>query len=204
MFVIGLAGGSGSGKSIVSNVFREAGYFIYDTDKIYHEMTSVKSDCTLALADAFGDDILFPNGSLDRRRLADIVFNETCDASEARHMLNRIAHSHVSAAFRKYLDGQTDGVVVLDAPLLFEAGMEKMCDITVAVIADRLTRIERIMMRDGITRSQAERRIAAQKTDDEFRILCDYCLVNNGTPDELISETNDLINIINKRINDHE
>ncbi len=204
MFVIGLTGGSGSGKGIVSSVFESAGYLIFDCDAVYHELTSEKTPCTLALADAFGERILTDNGALDRRAMAEIVFAQTEEARSARNTLNRIAHAHVRQAFSLFLSENPEDVIVMDAPLLFEAGMENMCDITVAVIAPEKTRVKRIMMRDNISEAAALQRIESQLTDNEFAARCDMTIENNGTLRQLKATTRKLIKKINARIDNHE
>ncbi len=200
MLIVGLVGGSGSGKSMVGDIFHSAGYIVYDTDAVYHAMTSERSDCTAALADAFGDDILNEDGSLNRRILSDIVFAPGKAAEDARHLLNRIAHSHVRHAFELFLATQEeDAKIILDAPLLFEAGMDAICDVTLALTAPREARICRIMERDALTREAAERRIDSQMTDDALVLKCDLHIENDGLLSTLKNKTEKIIEIIHER-----
>jgi dephospho-CoA kinase len=186
MVIIGLAGGSGSGKSLVTELFSELGFFGIDTDLVYREITSSPSECLKALSKEFGADILSPSGALDRRKLAEAVF-----MSEGREQkllkLNGITHKYILDEVRKIISSLDTGYrgAVVDAPLLFESGFDRECDATVSVIADRELRIRRILLRDGVSEEEARRRIASQKSDGELRRLSDYIIVNNGNRDEL-------------------
>ena len=182
MKVIGLCGGSGSGKGSVSLVFADCGIPFIDTDCVYREMTSRDSECLRELSVAFGDNIVKSDGSLDRRKLSELVFSGN-DANSRRKLLNSIAHRHILAETRRRIKAFFDDgarAVVVDAPLLFESGFDKECDFIVAVVADREVRIKRIMRRDGIERSAAIARIASQLTDDELIKRADAVVKNNG------------------------
>ena len=182
MKVIGLCGGSGSGKGAVSLIFSECGIPFIDTDRVYREMTSGDSECLRELRASFGDGIVASDGSLDRRRLAELVFSGD-DANARRALLNSIAHKHILDETRRRIKtffARGARTVVVDAPLLFESGFDKECDFIVAVIADREVRIERIMRRDGIDRSAATARIASQLSDGELIKRADAVIENNG------------------------
>ncbi len=204
MWIIGLVGGSGSGKGVVGRIFEQCGYLIYDTDAVYHEMTSHKSDCTLALSQAFGDEILNEDGSLDRRALAARVFASGETAVQERVLLNQITHRYVKQAFDAFLLSHPHDKIVLDAPLLFEAGMDMLCHFTLAVLAPIEARIERIMKRDNISRQSAVARINSQISDEELTVKCDFHIVNDGTLAQLYEKTNTILKLLNERIEDHE
>ena len=192
--VIGLCGGSGSGKGAVCSILAKFGYLTVDTDKVYRTLTDKKTKCLEALVSEFGNAILNENGTLDRRKLAGIVF---LDADKLKK-LNFIAHKFVLDEVRAIILGaEGDGFsgVIVDAPLLFESGFDAECDFVVAVVADRQIRIQRIIDRDGITEEEAIRRIDSQKTDSELRALVDFVVENNGNLEELNCE---LIKLLNK------
>lgn len=179
MKIIGLCGGSGSGKGTVCSIFRSLGVPSIDTDEVYHELTIHSSDCTRALASELGEDILFADGSLNRRALAGVVFSD----ETKRLVLNRIAHKFVLEECRKrILDFENNGfsAVIVDAPLLFESGFDKECDLLVCVVADELLRIGRITTRDSISAQQAKARIASQLEDDYLISRCDFVINNNS------------------------
>ena len=186
MLTIGLCGGSGSGKGAACETFLALGIPTIDTDAIYHQLTSGPSDCLRELTAEFGEGII-TNGALNRRKLADIVFAP--DASPELHKrLNSIAHRHILARAREISDKyrrEGKSAVVIDAPLLFESGLDAECDVTLAVVADLDKRIERIMARDGITKIEAVRRIRNQLPDDYLISRVDYVITNNGGIDEL-------------------
>ncbi len=185
MLVIGLTGPTGAGKGEISRIFAAYGVPVIDADAIYHTLLIPPSECLNELVYNFGHGILTAGGALDRGALADIVFSNP----ELLDQLNTITHRYVMTAIRKKLDElRRDEVraVVLDAPQLFEAGANKDCNIIVAVLAERETRMERIISRDGIDREAALRRIASQKSDDFFRTHADYIIENNGNIDYVI------------------
>lgn len=179
MKIIGLCGGSGSGKGAVGQIFSENGYFTIDTDKVYRDITDNASPCLDALVCEFGGDILNSFGTLNRKALADIVFS---DKTKLRR-LNAITHKFVLRRVRDIIaDLPPDKYigVVVDAPLLYESGFDKECDYVVAVIADTEIRINRIVLRDAIEREAAYKRFNSQTSDDHISALADFVIENNG------------------------
>lgn len=185
MKIIGICGGSGSGKTAVSELLEKYGVYRIDADQIYHDMTSRETPCLLALVAEFGDGIVGADGALDRRKLADIVFSN--GASDKRARLNEISHQYVLEEMRARIAKAAGSfqAVLVDVPLLFESRFDKECDVVVGVIAEREIRIARICARDGLERSAAERRIAAQTSDSFICSHSDYIIRNNGTRREL-------------------
>ena len=182
MRVIGLCGGSGSGKGVVARLLSEYGFAHIDTDKIYHDITDKPSPCLDELVDVFGKKILNLAGGLDRPSLAEIVFNSQ-NKDEFRKQLNEIAHRHVLFTVRKLLPTLKSAgykAALVDAPLLFESCFDKECDLILAVIAPREVRIKRICERDGISPDAAERRIASQLSDEFLLSRADFCLTNDS------------------------
>jgi len=191
MTVIGLAGGSGSGKSTVAGLFSSYGILPVNADEIYHALTTRNTECLYELVCEFGQGILKPDGTLDRRALSDIVFNDR----DKLQRLNTISHFHVLNEIRRIINDErekgTCGVLV-DAPLLFESGFDRECDVLVGVIADEPTRIARITARDGISVNSAKKRIDAQLSDAYVSSRVDYLIVNNGTEADLIEKVAEL------------
>ena len=180
--VIGLCGGSGSGKGTVCAVLLERGIPTIDTDAVYRELTASDSECMQELVAEFGEGVAFGDGSLNRPLLRDIVFSGD-GASQRLSRLNEITHRHILGEARRriaeYARGGTAAVTV-DAPVLYESGFDRECDAVVAVLADREVRIQRIVARDGISREAAQRRIDSQISDEELRRRADYIIVNDG------------------------
>ena len=201
MLVIGLCGGSGSGKTTVAKEFIDFGIPCINADEVYRELLYPKSPLIEKLRRAFGDEVICVDGSLNRKALAARVFYGNGDVSDL-HMLNKITHSAVIHEAKKRIEKYRKAgklAVVFDAPLLFESKFNQKCDVIVSVIADKDIRIDRIMERDGIGREAAEGRIAAQLSDEFLKSNSDYVIVNNGTVRELSEKSLAVVKNIFKR-----
>ncbi len=176
MIIIGITGPSGSGKGVVSEIlFENYGFDVIDADMVYHRLVSSPSECLFEIKDAFGDGVI-KEDALDRPVLASLVFG---DGNEQKlELLNNITHKYVVKEIKRIIE--EDGRYVIDAPLLIEAGLSDICDLTVAVIADKETRIKRIALRDGISVEDASRRISSQKNDDFYIENTDRMMLNDG------------------------
>ena len=183
MKLIGLCGMSGSGKTLVGSLFATEGFLHVDCDKLVHERVYAREDVRAALAKAFGADVV-AGGVVRSREIGRIVFADP----EKLQMLNDLLRPFIRAELFSYLAEHKSDTALLDAPTLFEAGIDKDCTFVVALIAPRMTCIERIMSRDGITREQAEARLSRQKDETFLRAHCDYVLVNDGNIVKLTKE----------------
>lgn len=195
MIVLGLAGGSGSGKTTVSSLFAKHGIIPVNTDEIYHDLTSSQTMCLSSIVEEFGHTVLNKSGTLDRKALGAIVFSDP----EKLGRLNTISHYYVLCAVRDIIsDAQARGYfgVIVDAPLLFESGFDRECDAIVAVVASKEKRVERITARDGISAADANRRIANQLPDEFLSSKADYIITNNSTTKELAKQVEDVVNSI--------
>ncbi len=187
MIVIGVAGGIASGKSTVARVFEELGARVLDADAIGHEL--LRTDRLRGrIREAFGEDVLTPEGDVDRRALGRLVFGD----DQARQRLNRLVRPAIRGEIRRRIAGMRgegyDGTVVVDAPLLVDTGPTDLADRVVLVTAPASTRKERIIRRSGLSEEEAEQRIAAQVPDEKQARWADYVLENSGTQDELTAE----------------
>lgn len=190
LIVIGITGGSGSGKSVCTDFFRGKGAAVFDADARYHQMTNHPSVCTAAIARHFGKVVLQADGALDRKKLSELVMGTSKTTEEKRRALNRISHAYLSDACLEQLRAwKSIGVTmaVVDAPLLFEADWQKFCDVTIAVLAPEALRLARIMERDGIPREQAETRLLSQPPDSFYRDRADFVVQNDGSRDKVFS-----------------
>ena len=170
--VIGLTGPTGAGKSTVAQAMLERGCALVDCDRVAREVTDSCEPCLRELSQEFGDDIL-RDGRLDRRLLASRAFS----SPEKSLRLNEITHPWICRkSVEKIESFRQAGVpaVLLDAPLLFEARMEGICDFVVAVTAPARVRLERILARDGISRELALSRIRAQHSARYYRQRSDF------------------------------
>lgn len=192
--LIGLCGRSGVGKGYVCALFAAHGIPSVDTDAVYRAMTApapVLSPCMKELAAEFGASVVLPDHSLDRAAMRRIVFAE--DGTSARRRLNEITHAHIlRETNRLAADYAAAGfpLVIIDAPLLFESGFDRMCRFRVCVTASAETSVARIMRRDAISREAAEARLAAQIPEEELVHRCEYRIeneVNSNTLDTQVA-----------------
>lgn len=182
--VIGLTGPTGAGKSTVAAVWRQMGLPVIDCDALARQVTQPDSPCLSALAETFGGDIRRADGSLDRALLAQRAFADP----DATARLNAITHPAILALIRQRLEDAADagyGTAVLDAPTLFEAGADALCDTVVAVLAPAEQRLARIRARDGLSPEQAQRRMAAQPPDGFYTRPGVQVLDNAGSEETL-------------------
>lgn len=180
--IIGLTGRSGSGKGYVCDRFLSFGIPSIDTDRVYRDITAadeVMRPCTAELCAAFGKQIVSADNSLDRKVLAEAVFTDSSKLA----LLNSITHKYILGEVRARISAlEASGIraVIVDAPVLFESGFDRECDVTVAVRADEDKRVARIVGRDGISEDGARRRLASQAKDDELCARVDFTIENNG------------------------
>lgn len=179
--ILGITGGTGCGKTTLLEAVRKQGGITLDCDAIYHELLETDVPMLCRLQKAFPD--CFADGRLVRKRLGERVFSDPAALS----LLNGITHAAVRQEVLRQLE-RKPALAAIDAIALLESGLGKLCDVTVAVVAPREERIRRLMARDGISRSYAERRIDAQHPESWFREHCDYVLENSGTAPEFFQK----------------
>lgn len=185
--IIGITGGSGAGKSMVSKIFAEKGFSVVDADAIAKDIMNSDKILIRKIRDIFGNEFVDEEGRVDRKALGRLVFGD----NKKRLLLNSITHPAIIERIKS--EAFSGGNVIIDIPLLKGSGIEEICDLKIAVLADREIRIERIVKRDGIERETAEKRIASQLTDEEYIEITDVSIINNENCDELISQVNDII-----------
>jgi len=191
MLRIGLTGGIGAGKSALSSTFEKYGAVIVDGDVIAREVVQPGTEGLAALVEAFGDDILLPDGSLDRPALAAKAFRD----DEERQKLNGIVHPLVGNRRSEIIASVSeDAVVVEDIPLLVESGMAPLFPLVVIVYADVEVRLRRLIDQRGMAEDDARARIAAQASDEQRRAVADIWLDNSGSPEELVQRAHDVWN----------
>ncbi|MFI2433854.1 dephospho-CoA kinase [Streptomyces sp. NPDC018693] len=178
MLTVGLTGGIGAGKSEVSRLLVACGAVLIDADRIAREVVAPGTDGLAAVVEAFGTDVLAPDGSLDRPRLGSIVFADP----EKLALLNSIVHPLVGARSRALEEAAPeDAVVVHDVPLLTENGLAPLYDVVVVVDADPATQLDRLVRLRGMSEEDARARMAAQATREERRKIADI-LIDNDVP----------------------
>jgi dephospho-CoA kinase len=186
--LIGLTGGIGSGKSTVAGFLRELGATVIDADEATRAVQAPGSEGLRRIVEAFGREILTPDGPLDRSRLAAIVFSDP----EARHRLNEIVHPLVRQWMvdrQQEAARRGDALVVLDVPLLFETRGVQGLDAVVLVYAPEELQLKRLMEERGMDEEAARARLAAQMPIEEKRRLASHVIINTGTLEDLRTET---------------
>lgn len=178
---VGLSGGIGSGKSTVAKIFSDLGAVVIDADAISREVLEpgqIGYENTIL---TFGESVLSESGSIDRKKLAEIVFQNPAELAK----LEAIIHPAVIAKVAQIRDSlPATSVVVYDTPLLVEKGLESQFDKVIIVLADELSRKDRLVLR-GLEMPDIEGRISNQATDAQRARVADYIIYNNGTLSEL-------------------
>ncbi len=173
--VIGITGGSGCGKSYVSNLLRRRGIPVIDADKTAHEVMAAGTPCCREVIDFFGGEIE-ENGGINRGKLGKIVFSDPGMLKK----LDEISHKYILAGIENKIEKEDAEMVFVDGATLIESGMT--CDVMIGVIADFSARKKRIILRDGISEETARMRIQAQPSEDFYRKNCDFIIYNDGRP----------------------
>ena len=189
--VIGLTGGIGSGKSIVSKFLAELGAVIIDADKIGHEVYRPDTDTWRQLVKTFGSGILAPDNTIDRKKLGVIVFGNRQELQR----LNAIIHPQITAEIKKQIAEyrrRSVKVIILDAPVLLEANAENLVDEVWVVVADEGNVIKRAVARTGLTEQQIRHRIRLQLQNAERTKNARVVINNNGTPEDLRGKIQEL------------
>lgn len=182
MKIIGLTGSSGAGKDTVCDII-EKNYEveIVDADKIAKQLSKKGTMYLNSIVENFGTGIINKNGELNRKKLANIIFED----ESKREELNKLTFIYVVDAIQKKINTIKKKIIIVNAPLLFESNLNTICDFVIAVVSDRKTQIERIINRDGITKEEAEKRLDAQNTNEFFEENADYIIKNNNSIEDL-------------------
>lgn len=178
MFVIGLTGGLGAGKSTVATLFARQGAVVIDADKLAHKALQPKGGCFNVVIRRFGPAIL-SGGKIDRRKLADIVFKNKTQLKKLERILHPFVRKQIVHQLKNLKRKKGRVVAVLDVPLLMESGFHKLCDINIVVWAKQSQQVERASRKLGISRREAGRRIKCQLPLKSKLLLADYTINNS-------------------------
>ena len=182
MRVLGLTGGIGSGKSMVTQMFAQLGAAVIDADQLAREVVEPGQPALREIAAAFGPDVLLPDGRLDRPKLAGIIFADPAE----RAKLDAITHPRIRARMDAEVKARRSGpgVLIVDIPLLYENDRSNSVERVIVVWVDPQTQLRRIRQRDGLSAQAANQRIAAQMPLDSKRARADHVIDNSGSRED--------------------
>ncbi len=203
MEVIGLTGGIGTGKSTAAEYLKNRGFVHIDADEISRNITADGSDILPVLNEIFGPKgpcgkrglkIIDDDGSLDRKALASLVFTDEKRRQRLNDLMFKAIIAEIDKQIAYYKSAGDSGIkgLLLDAPLLFEAGLDSRCDRTVVIVADEDVRIERVCRRDGATAEEVRDRINSQMSDKDKIKRADYVIDNSEGLEELMESLDEV------------
>lgn len=204
--VVGLTGGIGTGKSTAAEYLKSKGFAHIDADQIGRDITADGSPMLPVLNSIFGPvgefgvegiDILRENGSLDRKALASIVFTDMDKKLKLDEVMFKAIIAETERLMEVYSHEDPVGILI-DAPLLFEAGLDKKCDLILLIVADMDVRIHRVCARDGATEQEVRNRINSQMSDEEKIARSDVIVDNSGSLEQLQEQLEDFFSKFSK------
>lgn len=207
MKIIGLTGGIGSGKSTVTDYLIAKGFHVLDADKISREIVMPGSEMLIHLTSIFGEDILLEDGNLNRKKLGNIIFAD----ADKKKILDELMHTEILEIIHDSIlqlreenrhsagngidemKAAQNKVIFIDAPLLFETGLDKSVSKIWVIDVDDETRIKRIMERDGLNKEEILKRISTQMSRSEKNRRADILLDNTGDRETLYQQIDQLL-----------
>lgn len=186
--IIGLTGGIACGKSTVSRYLAQKGAQIVDADQIAHELSEPNGALYEAYQNHWGKQVLLADGTLNRRKVGQLAFANY----QEKNWLNHTAHPVIKEAIERKLSAIKSGVIILDVPLLFEAGWDKITDGNCVVFVIREIQLQRLIARNGYTRQEALNRINAQMPLNEKKRRADWLIDNSGSLEETYRQADTL------------
>ncbi len=188
MIKVAITGNIASGKSAVQKIIQEQGYKVLDSDLVGHELLDKIPEIKTLFNE---DDILNSDGKINREQLGKIVFGN----KDKKIELEQIIHPAIKDEIMKFFDlNKSETAVFVGIPLLFESNMRDIFDKAVLIYTDDVTRKKRLILRNNYTPEYADARMAAQMSQDEKKLLCDYIIYNNGTLSDLETQVKVFLN----------
>jgi dephospho-CoA kinase len=192
--IIGLTGGIASGKSESAKYFEELGAFCIDADAVAKELTCKGKPVLQEIAKVFGDDILSVEGALNRKKLADIIFSDVSSKLKVEEILHSRIISRINEIISKEVS-DTEAIVV-NAPLLFETGLDKVCNKIVTIKISYHIQVERLALRDDLSDDEIKKRIASQMPIEEKVKLSDFVVDNSGSKKDLKKQIENIYRLL--------
>ena len=198
MYLVGLTGQTGAGKTTVSRLFEAEGIAVINADTVARQVVERGTSCLQAMQRVFGDAILLPDGQMNRSAVAAMIFGD----APARERYQAIIYPYITRTIRQQaeqLAAQGSRIILLDAPTLFESGIDRFCSAVISVIAPKEIRKTRILSRDALTAVQAEQRMNAQHSEDFFREHSDAVIENNGSEAALEAAVRQIVRMLRQQ-----
>ena len=193
MKIVGVTGGIGSGKTTIINYIKSKGFTVYIADDAGRKVMQ-KPEIIQQINELFNNEVLLPDGMLDRSKIASCVFNN----NDLLQKLNNIVHPAVALDFEEFKkENASEKLIFKETAVLFESGSYKDCDATILITAPLEIRIKRVMQRDNITKKQVESRIKNQLSDDQKAALATYIVENIDLKHAFKSVDDIIIKILN-------
>ena len=198
LYIAGLTGQTGAGKTTVSALFAAEGIAVINADTVAREVVGKGTSCLEALRRVFGDGILLPDGQMNRKAVAALIFGNPA----ARQRYEAMIYPYITRTIRQQAEQLAEAgsrILLLDAPTLFESGMDRFCRAVISVIAPREIRKSRILQRDALTDVQAEQRMNAQHSEEFFRAHSDAVIENNGSEAALTEAVREIARMLRQQ-----
>ncbi|HAP67115.1 MAG TPA: dephospho-CoA kinase [Nitrospinae bacterium] len=199
MLLVGLTGGIAAGKSLVSEILRGLGAYIIDADKIARQVVEPEKPAWFEIVKFFGRDIINKDKTINRKRLGEIIFNDPVKKRKLEEIVHPKVIEEENRLVKEYGRKNPNGIVIIDAALLIEAGSHKRVDKLIVVYADKETQFKRLSERDGLSRADAEKRTASQLPLDKKVKMADFVIDNSKGIEETRRQTIDIFNKLSGR-----
>ena len=199
MLLVGLTGGIAAGKSLVSEILRGLGAYIIDADKIARQVVEPEKPAWLEIVKFFGRDIINKDKTINRKRLGEIIFNDPVKKRKLEEIVHPKVIEEENRLVKEYGRKNPNGIVIIDAALLIEAGSHKRVDKLIVVYADKETQFKRLSERDRLSRADAEKRTASQLPLDKKVKMADFVIDNSKGIEETRRQTIDIFNKLSGR-----
>ena len=193
--IIGITGSSGAGKSTICNILeKEYNVKIINADKIAKKLSRRGTNYILDIVHKFGTNILNEDGELKRKKLAEIIYSDP----KKRQELNNCTFKYIREEIKKQIKNtKGDVTIVIDAPLLFECELDKLCDKVIGVVAKKELQLDRIVARDNVDFEHAEKRLMAQESNEFYKEKCDIIIENNNNIGDLEAKIKEAVKKFN-------
>lgn len=192
MLRVGLTGGYATGKSFVASQLAVLGCHLIYADRLGHQVLERGGEAYAPVLTLFGDEILLADGAIDRKKLASVVFFDPEKLAALTAIVHPAVYHLEEQALRHFAQEDPDGIIVLEAAILIETGRYRLYDRVILTTCDPETQIARAMSRDGVTREQAQARIARQLPLDQKRELASYVIDTSGTKENTVRQVVDV------------